>query len=325
MPHNAAASMSALQSIRITVPVSRQVESGLHPVLNRISVDESELHDFMPDQQLLKRTMARSVVAESRTILDSIAERLFERLSLLKLSPSKIIDLGTGDGRHIKLLQQQFKGASVVGADLSLSRLHHASGNRRFWQRNPLLVCLDASRPLPLADDSIDLVVSNMMLPWLSDAKGLVAEINRVLVKDGAYFISTAGPDTLVELRQAWAEVDNSQHINLFLDMHDVGDLMVSSGLADPVMDTERITVTYSSLDALLDELIGLGFINVLFGRRKGLTAKSVRQRLAANYPLNKEGGIDATLELVVAHGWSGTPKAPLGEYRFNIDQLRKR
>jgi len=264
----------------------------------------------MPDKQLLKKAMARPVVPESQGILDAIAERLFERLNLLTLSPSKIVDLGTGDARHIKLLQRQFKGAAIVGADLSLSRLRRVSEGRRFWQKQPLLVCLDASMPLPLADASIDLVVSNLMLPWLSDARGLVAEINRVLVKEGAYFISTVGPDTLVELRRAWAEVDDSQHINLFLDMHDVGDLMSSSGLADPVM---------------LDELIGLGFINVLGGRRKGLTAKSVRQRLAASYPVNKDGGIDATLELVVAHGWSGVPKAPAGEYRFNIDQLRKR
>ena len=288
-------------------------------------MDDSELHDFMPDKQLLKKAMARSVVPEARAILDSVAARLFERLSLLTLSPSKIVDLGTGDARHIRLLQQQFKGAAVVGADLSLPRLRHASSNRRFWQKHPLLVCLDASRPLPLADNSIDLVVSNMMLPWLGNAAGLVVEINRVLVKEGAYFISTAGPDTLVELRHAWAEVDNSQHINLFLDMHDVGDMMVSSGMADPVMDTERITVTYSSVDALLDELVGLGFINVLCGRRKGLTSASVRQRLAANYPRNKEGGIDATLELVVAHGWSGAPKLPVGEYRFDIDQLRNK
>lgn len=286
-------------------------------------MDDPNLHDFMPDKQLLKKAMARPVVPESRTILDSIAERLFERLSLLTLAPSKIVDLGTGDARHIKLLQQQFKGAAVVGADLSLQRLHTASGKRRFWQKHPLLVCLDASCPLPFADASFDLVVSNMMLPWLNNAESLVAEINRVLIKEGAYFISTAGPDTLVELRRAWAEIDNTQHINLFLDMHDVGDLMVSSGMADPVMDTERLTVSYSSVDALLDELIGLGFINVLCGRRKGLTAKSVRHRLAANYPVNKTGGIDATLELVVAHGWSGAPKAPPGEYRFDIDQLR--
>lgn len=293
-------------------------------------MDESAPHDFLLDKRLLAKAMRRIAVSESQEILDAIAARLFERLSLLKLAPATILDLGTGDARHLAQLQQQFKGAAVIGADLSVERLRHASARRRFWQKRPLLACLDASAPLPIPDNAIDLVVSNMMLPWLEDARQLVAEVNRVLAKDGAYFISTAGPDTLIELRQAWAAVDNMQHINLFLDMHDVGDLMVSSGMADPVMDTERITVTYSSVDALLDELAGLGFVNVLSGRRKGLTAASVRRRLAAHYPLNEAGGIDATLELVVAHGWSGavnTKKGtgPSGEFYFDVDQLRSR
>jgi len=298
----------------------------------RITVDKSVPHDFKLDNQLLAKAMRRVAVPESQEILDAIAARLFERLSLLKLSPATILDLGTGDARHLAQLQQLFKGAAVVGADLSLSRLRQASGKRRFWQKKPLLACFDASAPLPIPDNSIDLVVSNMMLPWLDDARPLVAEINRVLVKDGAYFISTAGPDTLIELRRAWAAVDDSEHINLFLDMHDVGDLMVSSGMADPVMDTERITVTYSSVDALLNELAGLGFVNVLHGRRQGLTAASVRRRLAANYPLNEAGGIDATLELVTAHGWSGplnrktkNGAAPPGEFYFDVERLRTR
>ena len=288
-------------------------------------MQDSELQQFTPQETLLKKAMARDVVPASQAILDAVASRLFERLDLLKAAPSRIIDLGTGDARHLAQLQMRFKAASVIGADLSLARLRCASSRRRFWQKRPLLVCLDADKPLPFANKTFDLVVSNMMLPWLCDAESLVAEVNRVLVKDGAYFLSTAGPDTLIELRQAWASIDDSEHINMFLDMHDVGDLMVRSGMADPVMDTERITVTYSSIDKLLDELTALGFINVLNGRRKGLTAASVRQRLKASYPENSEGGIDATLELVTAHGWSGVPKSPQGEYYFDIDKLKIR
>ena len=288
-------------------------------------MESSELQQFEPSEKLLKKAMNRAVTPAAQTILDAVAERLFERLDLLKAAPSRVIDLGTGDARHLAQLQMRFKNASVVGVDLSLARLQHALLRRRFWQKRPLLVCLDADKPLPFAKNSFDLVLSNMMLPWLCSSEGLVAEINRVLVRDGAYFLSTAGPDTLIELRQAWAKIDDSQHINMFLDMHDVGDLMVRSGMADPVMDTERITVTYSSLDKLLDELTALGFINVLNGRRRGLTALSVRQRLEAHYPKNNDGGVDATLELVTAHGWSGVPKAPPGEYHFDIDQLKLR
>lgn len=288
-------------------------------------MEDHDLHQFKPQKSLLKKAMAREVVPGSQTILDAIAERLFERLDLLKVSPSRIIDLGTGDARHLAQLQMRYKGASVIGADLSLSRLQRVSGKRRFWQKRLPLVCFDADRPLPFAKNTFDLVVSNMMLPWLGDAENLVAEINRILVKDGAYFLSTAGPDTLIELRRAWAAIDDSQHINMFLDMHDVGDLMVGAGMADPVMDTERITVTFSSLDKLLDELTSLGFINVLKGRRKGLTAASVRERLEASYPTNENGGIDATLELVTAHGWAGEPKAPAGEFYFDVEQLSTR
>lgn len=285
----------------------------------------SDLQQFELNRRLLRKAMVRDVVPGSQTILDTVASRLFERLDLLKVSPLRVIDLGTGDARHLKLLQRRFKKASVFGADLSLARLDSASTKRRFWRRRPLLICLDADETLPFAKNSFDLVISNMMLPWLSQADKLIAEINRVLVKDGSYFFSTVGPDTLIELRQAWAEVDDNQHVSFFLDMHDVGDLMVRSGMADPVMDTERITVTYSSVDTLLDELSGLGFINVLNGRRRGLTAASVRRRLKAAYPLNADGGINATLELVTAHGWSGNPKPPPGEFHFDIDQLNAR
>ncbi len=258
-------------------------------------------------------------------MLDSVVEQLHERLALLKEPPTRIMDLGTGDARHLRVLQNLFPKASIIGADLSIQRLQLATAKRRFWQKRSLLVCLDATHTLPFANDSFDLIVSNMMLPWVFNPDDLMLEINRLLVNDGAFFISTAGPDTLIELRTAWSQIDESQHINAFIDMHDVGDLMMKAGIADPVLDTQRLTVTYSSVETLLEELVGLGFINVLSGRRKGLTAASVKQRLAEVYPRNKNGGIDATLELVVAHGWSGVPKAPQGDFYFPLDQLRKR
>lgn len=274
---------------------------------------------YEPDIDLLRKVLLRPQKNDATQILDAVADRLFERLGLLKNSPSTVIDLGAGDGRHLAILSKKFPGASVIGADLSHSRIKTASAGRRFWQKRPLLMCLDASRDLPFADASFDLVVSNMLLPWLFNPNRLMAEINRVLADDGAFFISTAGPDTLIELRHAWAEVDDYLHINAFLDMHDIGDLLVSSGVADPVMDTERITVTYPSLDALLAELTGLGFLNVLSGRRKSLTARSVVQRLAQHYPVNAQGGVDATLELVVAHGWKGQPKNSAAGHEFTI------
>lgn len=288
-------------------------------------MNAKDLHGLSPDMRLLSKTLQRPQLPAALSMLDNIAEQLFERLSLLKHPPARIMDLGAGDARHLSQLQTRFPKAEVFATDLSLQRLQTASGKRRFWQKRPLLVCLDAGQALPFANDSVDLVVSNMMLPWVFNPDDLMIEINRLLVKDGALFISTAGPDTLIELRQAWAEIDDCQHINAFIDMHDVGDLMMKAGIADPVLDTQRLTVTYSSVDALLAELVGLGFINVLAGRRKGLTAASVKARLAEVYPVNKNGGIDATLELVVAHGWSGVPKAPQGDFYFPLEKLQNR
>ncbi len=288
-------------------------------------MENSEIEAFRLSVCLLQKAMARPVAAGSQAVLDTVADRLFERLGLLQLKPQMVLDLGTGDARHLSLLQQRFKDAAVVGADISIERLNSSHTRRRFWQRRPLLVNLDANQALPFAKDSFDLLISNLLLPWVNETEVLVSEINRVLKQDGAYFLSTVGPDTLIELRHAWADIDDCQHINLFLDMHDLGDVMVGAGLADPVMDTERLTVTYSSLDHLLDELTALGFINTLHGRRKGLTAATVRERLKAAYPVNADGGIDATLELVTAHGWSGVPKPPPGEFHYDVERLRMR
>ena len=291
----------------------------------------TQLDNFELNKQLLVKVLSRPQRPAAQSILDTIATRLYERLDLLKKVPTRIFDLGTGDGRHLRLLQSRFPEALVIGADLSLQRLSMSRVSRRFWQKRQRLICLDATAQLPVASDSFDLIVSNMMLPWVFRSESLAAEINRILLPDGAFFLSSAGPDTMIELRRAWAQIDDNIHINAFMDMHDVGDMLGAAGIVDPVLDTERLTVSYPSLDALLSELIGLGFLNVLAGRRKGLTAASVRQRLEEHYPVNDSGGVDATLELVVAHGWSGVAGfgkesgsiEGSGEFYFPADQLR--
>jgi len=287
-----------------------------------------ELASYSPNTRLLKKVLERPLVASTQVVLDDIAGRLFERIDLLKDSPSRVLDLGCSDGRHMSQLAGRFPKADVIGADLSSARLCKAAKRRRFWQKQPLLVCLDAASALPFEDASFDLLLANMLLPWVFDAEHLMTEINRVVTTGGAFFISTAGPDTLVELRDAWASIDDCVHINAFLDMHDLGDLLVAAGIADPVLDTERVTVTYPSLDALLKELVGLGFINVLGGRRRGLTSAGVINRLAEIYPVNEDGGINATLELVVAHGWAAGPRVASSgtdEFYFSVDQLKSR
>lgn len=178
---------------------------------------------------------------------------------------------------------------------------------------------MDADDHWPFADGSFDLVVSNMVLPWINETDQMTSELERVLDKGGAFFFSSAGPDTLTELRRAWASIDTYIHVNAFLDMHDLGDMFARAGFADPVMDTERIEIRYKNAIALFDELEATGCSCVLSGRRRGLMGRYVRQRLVANYPDSQSLNVDesddsssisATLELVVAHGWKNTRRA---------------
>ncbi len=289
---------------------------------------------FGIDYSLVRKTSdrAQSEYSAHSEVPDTIADRLYERLELLKEPPARVLDVGTGNGRHLKVLRQLFPRAVVVGADISTVALRCAP-KTRFWQRSPLLVALDASAGLPFSDGSFDLVVSNLMLPWILPAEVFAAELNRILSDNGAFFLSSVGPDTLQELRYAWRQIDDAEHINVLLDMHDVGDLLHRAGIADPVMDAERLTVEYPSVPKLLSELVQTGCCAVVSGRRRGLMGSDITSKLAAAYPDRSSDGnsdsssIDATLEVVYAHGWKGKPKVAggqAGEFVINLDRLRK-
>lgn len=281
--------------------------------------------DYEIDTRLVQRVCGKCARSYQTEIPDVIAERLFERLSLLKIQPQRVLDAGAGDARHRHKLKALYPAATIVSLDMSLAMLEQADRGR-FWQRRASRVCADAAAALPFADGSFDLVFSNLMLPWIHPVDVFAAELNRVLSKHGAFFVSSVGPDTLVELRDTWARIDNAAHVNALLDMHDLGDVLMRAGIADPVMDAERLQLTYSSVENLLDELVGTGAVNVLAGRRRGLTAGSVRERLAAAYPVVSDGGIIATLEAVFAHGWKGQPKMATetsGEFFVSLDSLK--
>jgi malonyl-CoA O-methyltransferase len=277
------------------------------------------------DPRVLRRANDKCAGSYLSEIPDLIADRLFERLALLKLQPQRILDVGAGNARHAARLKALYPKAMVVNVDISLAMLQQAERGR-FWQRKPVRVCADASVALPFADGSFDLVFSNLMVPWVHPPDIFAGEVNRLLAADAAFFVSSVGPDTLIELREAWAAVDTATHINAMLDMHDLGDVFLRASIADPVMDAERLHLHYSSVETLLQELVGLGATNTLTGRRRGLTAAGVRQRLAAVYPLNEQGGVTATLEVVYAHGWKGQPKAGKNtpdEFFISIDSLK--
>ncbi|OED35467.1 hypothetical protein AB833_30040 [Chromatiales bacterium (ex Bugula neritina AB1)] len=266
-------------------------------------------------------------------VADTVADRLLERLPLLGMKPARILDLGTGDGRNLATLKKLYPSALIVGADICQSSLLINRQNQSLFSKiagkSPVLVCLDAMRQQPFAAESFDLIVSNLLLPWVHPSEVFAAELNRLLATDGAFFLSSVGPDTLIELRRAWEKIDTAEHINAFLDMHDLGDVLDRAGITDTVMDTERLQVSFTSVHKLLEDLAGTGCTNVLTGRRKGLTSASVRDQLAGHYVSaavmeDDKESIYATLEVVYAHGWKGKPRLPHGQQIVSLDDLRQ-
>jgi malonyl-CoA O-methyltransferase len=156
----------------------------------------------------------------------------------------------------------------------------------------------------------VDLVWSNLMLQWVNDLPRAFAEFRRVLRVGGLLTFTTFGPDTLQELARAFARIDGHTHVSRFADMHDLGDMLVQAGFADPVMDREQITVTYPSPAALLAELKAIGATNQTRGRPRGLTGRGRRAALEdVLRTLAQDGRIPATFEVVYGHAWKGEPK----------------
>jgi malonyl-CoA O-methyltransferase len=262
-------------------------------------------------------------------------DELLDRLSLVTLQPKRVLDLGVGTGRNLTLLAKRYPNAQMLALDIAPAMLQHArqryqkvSGIKRWlpYSNMPFYLAGDAEK-LPLADNSVDLVFANLALQWC-DPRMSFAEIQRVLRPDGLLMFTTLGPDTLRELRQAWAEVDDYPHVNMFFDMHDVGEAMMAAGLAEPVLDTDRYTLTYDSAMALMKDLKVLGARNVNSGRRRGLTGKNTIKQVGNAYePFRRDGLLPATYEVVYGHAWGGQFKQQKidGEVRIPVDQILHR
>ena len=265
-----------------------------------------------------KPDVQRSFAAAAQTYDDNaflqreIADRLFERLDYIKLQPGRALDLGSGTGYATRKLRQRYANAEIISLDLAPEMLQLSRGKlpaepilTRFLGRSRAQKWLCANaEALPLAAESIDLVLSSLMLQWC-DPEAVAAEVARVLRPNGLFMFTTFGPDTLKELRAAFRRLDDAPHVNDFVDMHDIGDILVQAGFSDPVMDQETITLTYADLKSMLRELKGIGAHNVLPGRARGLMGKQRWQRLQNAYETYRhEGRLPATYEVVYGHAW---------------------
>jgi len=236
-----------------------------------------------------------------------VANRLFARLEYIQLSPESILDLGSGTGYCSDLLERRFKKTPIYSLDISHGMLKYAKSKEGFLKKlrsQKKYLCGDAEL-IPLKDEMCDMVFSSLALQWCFDLDKTFTDIRRVIKPGGLLMFSTLGPDTLKELRESWKSVDEHAHVNAFIDMHDIGDALLRAGFADPVMDVENITLTYSSVKSLMKDLKHLGSRNALQGRQAGLMGKKkINNMIAAYERFRKDDVLPATYEIVYGHAW---------------------
>jgi len=246
-----------------------------------------------------------------------VSDRMAERLDYIKVQPQVILDAGSGTGYGSAELRRRYPAARIVELDLAPGMLLAARAKQRaasgllgrLFQKHPWQVCADVER-LPLADGAVDMIWSNLTIQWLNQPDALFAEFARVLKPDGLLMFSTLGPDTLCELKAAFAAADGQSHVNQFIDMHDLGDALVRNQFAIPVMDMEKIVCTYSAARDVMQDLKAIGAHNAMAGRRRGLFGKAAWQRVLDAYETRRQDGkLPATYEVVYGHAWRGAPK----------------
>jgi malonyl-CoA O-methyltransferase len=257
-----------------------------------------------------------------------IRGRMYERLQLFRIEPKVVLDLGAGTGSGSAELSTNYPEAKVVGLDSSFAMANLAATTNSTCV-DFASVCADAIQ-LPFADNSIDVICSNLTLQYCSDLDRVVAEIHRVLRPEGLFLFTTLGAGSLQELRRAWSGIDRYSHVDPFVDLHDIGDKMMTTGFSGPVMDSEVLTITYSSVEQLLTELRAVATTREVATSNPGLISRHRWEQMSANYEelRNADGVLPVTLEVVYGHAWGGQPPHGVvsseGEAHFPLEQLRK-
>ena len=266
-------------------------------------------NDLKPDKRKMRQAFeqAAGTYDAAAVIQREISQRLLERLNYINLEPTRVLDVGAGTGISHTGLIRHYPAAKIFALDIARPMLLQARKKQGWWQRlrQPVKLITGDAESLPLADASVDLLFSNLALQWCLDLEQTFKEFKRVLKPGGLLMFTTFGPDTLKELRSCWSEVDGYTHVNNFIDMHDIGDALVRTAFAEPVMDMELLTMTYSDVPSLMRDLKSIGAHNVTQGRSRKLTGKGRLQRVISAYEqFRSEGVLPASYEVVYGHAW---------------------
>lgn len=269
------------------------------------------------DARQVRRNFARAAAGyDALAVLQrEVATRMLERLDYVKIDPAQVLDVGCGTGASLTALSERYPKAQIIGADFSEAMLQAGRVQRSrlrwlmpFMRGNRTsLVSADANA-LPFPTGKVGFLWSNLMLHWVSDPLPVFREMHRVLEVGGLLMFSTFGPDTLKELRASFA--DGYEHAQRFTDMHDFGDMLLECGFADPVMDVETLTLTYSTIDDLFRDLRQTGSGCAMRGRRQGLMGRHAWQLARSRYEkLVQDGRLPASFEVVYGHAWKAAAK----------------
>lgn len=248
-------------------------------------------------------------------VMQLLAGRMMERFDLVQIEPEYILDLACADGFSTAKLEECFNKSRIIGLDVATTQLQKAK-QETGWFKKRRYVCAHES-DIPLTDDSVDCIFSNLLPTWLAHPQDIFTSCKRVIKDNGLILFSTLGPDSLKELNQAWKAVDPEfTHNHTFIDMHDIGDALSRSGFSGIVMESEPLVIEYDSAEELHADLKLTGHANLSQDRRRSLLGKQ-RYRSYLDALQKPDSKIRCTLEIVYGHAWAGYSKAKIPEHDF--------
>lgn len=278
------------------------------------------------DRAALERWQRRVALrAEAPWLHGEVARRMAERLGLVKQQPAVVIDWWSHGGGSAALLRNAYPHARVQAVEPAPA-CAAAAPHAPWWSARRWRAAAPPLDAAALPEAGAQLVWANMMLHAVADPAAEMAAWQRALAVDGFLMFSTLGPDTLKTLREVYRDAGWGSPHAPFVDMHDLGDMLVGAGFAEPVMDQERLTLTWATPAALLDELRGLG-ANADPARRVGLRTPRWRARLEAALAARagRDGRIALGFEIVYGHAFKPAPRLRVqGETRVGVDELQR-
>jgi malonyl-CoA O-methyltransferase len=252
-----------------------------------------------------------------------MAENLLERLSFFNINPKNILDLGCGKGELSQALTELYPQANIFSLDFAEQML----SNKEYADKIKIYPIVADAHKLPLQDNSTEVIISNAVLHWSLELNQLLKESKRILKENGLFIFTTYGVDTLYEWKEAWFKTDPyKQYTNTFVDMHDIGDFLMRLGFSHPVVDRDKLTINYSKIETLIEDLKGIGSTLTHPNKNKGLSTKNTWNKMKNNYPRQENGKYPLTWEIINAHCFNSPPppaKYPQ-PYEIPLSELKK-